>query len=97
MCLVLPSRVVAVLDGEVEVELADGQRAVVNSELKPDLAVGDYVLVDRGLVIETIPEEDALAILQMYAEIGDMLDAEDAEVLSLFATDPLPVQAEATL
>jgi hydrogenase assembly chaperone HypC/HupF len=90
MCLVLPSRVVAVLDGEVEVELADGQRAVVNSQLKPDLVVGDYVLVDRGLVIEKIEAEDALAILQMYAEIGDLLDVEDALVLSMAAEDPAP-------
>jgi hydrogenase assembly chaperone HypC/HupF len=80
MCLVLPSRVVAVLDKRVEVELADGQRAFVNAELKPDLRVGDYVLVDRGLVIETIAAEEAKAILQMYAEIGDLLDAEDALV-----------------
>ena len=80
MCLVLPSRVVAVLDKRVEVELADGQRAIVNAELKPDLNVGDYVLVDRGLVIETIAAEEAQAILQMYAEIGELLDAEDALV-----------------
>ena len=86
MCLVLPSRVVAVFDGEVEVELADGQRAVVNAQLKPDLLIGDYVLVDRGLVVETISAEDARAILQLYAEIGEMLDAEDA--LALSAPDP---------
>ena len=78
MCLVLPSRVVALHTGQVEVELADGQRAMVSSELKPDLAVGDYVLVDRGLVIETIAADEARAILEMYAEIGEMLDAEDA-------------------
>lgn len=81
MCLVLPSRVVAVGEGQVTVELADGQRAVVGSELKPDLAVGAYVLVDRGLVIDTIGAEEAEAILQMYAEIGQMLDAEDALAL----------------
>lgn len=82
MCLVLPSRVVAFAgESQVEVELADGQRATVSSELKPDLAVGDYVLVDRGLVIETIAAEEAEAILQMYAEIGTMLEAEDALVL----------------
>ena len=85
MCLVLPSRVVAVMDGQVEVELADGQRAVVNAELKPDLAVGQYVLVDRGLVIETIDADEAQAILDMYAEIGTMLEAEDA--LALAATE----------
>jgi hydrogenase assembly chaperone HypC/HupF len=82
MCLVLPSRVVALGDGQVEVELADGQRAMVSSELKPDLAVGDYVLVDRGLVIETIAADEAQAILQMYAEIGEMLDTQDALALS---------------
>jgi hydrogenase assembly chaperone HypC/HupF len=91
MCLVLPSRVVALGEGQVTVELADGQRALVNSELKPDLAVGDYVLVDRGLVIETIAEAEALAILEMYAEIGDMLDAEDA--LSLGAEEAVAVEA----
>ena len=78
MCLVLPSRVVALGDGQVEVELADGQRAMVSAELRPDLAVGDYVLVDRGLVIETIAADEAQAILEMYAAIGAMLDAEDA-------------------
>jgi hydrogenase assembly chaperone HypC/HupF len=82
MCLVLPSRVVAVMDGQVEVELADGQRAVVNAELKPDLAIGQYVLVDRGLVIETIEAEEAQAILDLYAEIGTLLDAEDALALA---------------
>ena len=82
MCLVLPSRVVAVSDATVEVELADGQRAMAESVLKPDVRVGDYVLVDRGLVIETIELEEARTILQMYAEIGDMLDAEDALVFS---------------
>jgi hydrogenase assembly chaperone HypC/HupF len=80
MCLILPSRVVAVKaeEVEVEVELNDGQRALVSAALKPDLAVGDYVLVDRGLVVETIDADEAQAILTMYREIGDLLEAEDA-------------------
>lgn len=82
MCQVLPSQVVAVLDGEVEVQLADGQRVVVNAQLKPNLAPGDYVLVDRGLVIETIAADEARAILELYAEIGSLLDAEDALLLA---------------
>jgi hydrogenase expression/formation protein HypC len=89
MCLVLPSRVIAVAAQTVEVELADGQRATVNSELKPDLAVGDYVLVDRGIVVETIAPEEAEAILRMYAEIGELLDAEDALVLTAEANQTL--------
>jgi len=78
MCLILPSRVVAVKADEVEVEQNDGQRALVSAALKPDLAVGDYVLVDRGLVVETIDADEAQAILTMYREIGDLLEAEDA-------------------
>jgi hydrogenase assembly chaperone HypC/HupF len=78
MCLVLPSRVVAVDGATVEVELADGERARVSSELRPDVAVGDYVLVDRGLVVETIAADEAQAILSMYAEIGALLELEDA-------------------
>ena len=78
MCLILPSRVVAVNADGVVVELNDGQRAPVSAALKPDLVVGDYVLVDRGLVVETIDAEEAEAILSMYREIGDLLEAEDA-------------------
>jgi hydrogenase assembly chaperone HypC/HupF len=78
MCLVLPSRVVALGGDQVEVELADGQRTLVDALLKPDLAVGDYVLVDRGLVVETIAADEAQVILSMYREIGELLDAEDA-------------------
>jgi hydrogenase assembly chaperone HypC/HupF len=78
MCLVLPSRVIALREGEVEVELADGQRAVVDAALKPDLVVGDYVLVDRGIVVDSIGADEAQVILSMYSEIGELLDAEDA-------------------
>src|SRR5437868_13918564 len=78
MCLVLPSRVIAVHETTVEVELADGQRSEVDASLNANLAVGQYVLVDRGVVVEAIRDEDAQAILDMYREIGEMLDAEDA-------------------
>jgi hydrogenase assembly chaperone HypC/HupF len=78
MCLVLPSRVTSVDGTNVEVELADGERVRVSGELRPDVAVGDYVLVDRGLVVETIAADEAQAILSMYAEIGALLEAEDA-------------------
>jgi len=78
MCLVLPSRVVALGDNQVEVELADGQRAMVDATLKPDLSVGDYVLVDRGIVVDSIAADEAQVILSMYREIGELLEAEDA-------------------
>ena len=78
MCLIVPSRVVGLTADGVEVELNDGQRTLVNGALKPDLAVGDYVLVDRGLVVETLDADEAEAIISMYREIGQLLEAEDA-------------------
>ncbi|HEV7663568.1 MAG TPA: HypC/HybG/HupF family hydrogenase formation chaperone [Chloroflexota bacterium] len=83
---------VAVPHGQVEVELADGQRALANAELKPGLVVGDWVLVDGGLVIETIAADEAQAILEMYEEIGEMPDAEDALAVTVAppATVPAP-------
>jgi hydrogenase assembly chaperone HypC/HupF len=78
MCLVVPYRVVAFLPAGVEVESADGQRIVVDASLTPDVAIDTYVLVDRGIVIETITSEEAQAILDMYREIASLLDTEDA-------------------
>jgi hydrogenase maturation factor len=49
----------------------------VSAALKPDLAIGDYVLVDHGLVVETIDADEAQAILSMYREIGEHLAMED--------------------
>jgi hydrogenase expression/formation protein HypC len=77
MCQVLPSRVVAVLgDDEVEVELADGQHVRVNTILTPGLAMGDYVLVDRGMVVERLSAEEAGSILEVYREMAELLAAD---------------------
>jgi hydrogenase assembly chaperone HypC/HupF len=77
VCLVLPARVVSVNGDRAEVEQHGGQRAVVSCALRPEVMPGDYVLVDRGLIIEQIEPEEAAAIMQMYAEIGDLLEGVD--------------------
>lgn len=66
--------------GRAEVRLADGAHAWVSRELRPEASAGEYVLVDRGLIIETLAAEEAQAILDMYAEIGGLLEAEDTRV-----------------
>jgi hydrogenase expression/formation protein HypC len=77
MCQVLPSRVVAVLDAsEVEVELADGQHVSASSILTPGLAIGDYVLVDRGMVIERLSAEEAQEIVEVYRQMAELLAAD---------------------
>ncbi len=88
MCLVLPSRVVSVDGQQAEVELPGGMRAVVGLALHPDVAVGQYVMVDRGHVLEVIEPAEAEAILAMYQQIGDLLA--EADGLSLAAMESVP-------
>jgi hydrogenase expression/formation protein HypC len=77
MCLVLPSRVVAIAGPRAEIELPDGQRASVDVSLVPEVAVGDYVLVDRGLALRLVDAAEAETILAIYAEYGDLMTAEE--------------------
>ena len=75
MCQILPARVIG-LDGErAHVELHGGARASASCVLLDDLAVGDHVLVDRGVVIKKVGPEEATAILAIYAEMNEMLEA----------------------
>jgi hydrogenase expression/formation protein HypC len=81
MCLVLPARVLGVEGQSAEVELYGGMRATASLILRPNAAVGDYVIVDRGMVLEVIEPAEAEALLAMYAEIGDLLAAEEDAML----------------
>jgi hydrogenase assembly chaperone HypC/HupF len=73
VCQILPARVIG-LDGErANVELHGGARASASCVLMDDLAVGDHVLVDRGVVIKRVAQEEAVAILAIYAEMNDLL------------------------
>ena len=75
MCLVLPARVVSVSDATAEVLLHGEHRAVsASTELVPDLAPGDIVLVDRGMVLRVIEPHEAEAILAIYAEMEQLLE-----------------------
>jgi hydrogenase assembly chaperone HypC/HupF len=79
MCLILPAKVIAVDGPRAEVELHGGGRATVGCDLVQNVAAGDFVLVDRGLVLQVIAPAEAEAILAMYAEIGELLAEEPAQ------------------
>jgi hydrogenase assembly chaperone HypC/HupF len=73
VCLVLPARVLSSAAQTAEIELYDGQRIVASTELTPEIKPGQYVLVDRGMVLRAIEPEEADAILAIYAEMADLL------------------------
>ena len=78
MCLVLPAKVLAVNGQTAEVELHGGPRATVSLAVQPDVQAGQYVMVDRGLVLSAIEPDEVEAILAMYDEIGQMLAEADS-------------------
>lgn len=78
MCLPLIGRVVTLETHVARVELIGGEIVQVSTALQPELGIGQYVLVDRGMIIESIEEAEAESMLAFYTELGNMWAEEDA-------------------
>lgn len=69
MCLALPARVVALLDGDqAQIDLG-GVRKSVSLALVPEARVGDYVIVHVGHAIGLIDPDEAERTLALFAEM----------------------------
>ena len=78
MCVSMPGRIVEITDEEhrlAQVEI-DGQRRPVNLGLlsEDEGAVGDWVVVQSGLAVERLSEEDAQAALMLLEELERMYE-----------------------
>ncbi|WP_238538435.1 HypC/HybG/HupF family hydrogenase formation chaperone [Nitrolancea hollandica] len=60
------------------VKLVGGEIVQVNTAPRPEADAGNYVLLDRGMVIDVISAEEAQEMLSFYTDLGDMLAEEDA-------------------
>ncbi|MBQ0931688.1 HypC/HybG/HupF family hydrogenase formation chaperone [Ideonella sp. 4Y16] len=70
MCLALPARVVALLDGDqAQVDLG-GVRKSISIALTPGAGVGDYVIVHVGHAIGLVDPEEAERTLALFAEMA---------------------------
>jgi len=78
MCLAMPTRVTAI-DGSgfATVEL-EGVQKQISLALIDDVAVGDYVIVHVGFALQKLDEEEAKKTLALFAEMADLVAAEDA-------------------
>ncbi len=74
MCQTIPREVLQVAEGRIEV-LYDGVPRWLPVHDLPDLAVGDYVSVYAGAVLEVLPPELAEDILRFYADLPDLMGA----------------------
>jgi hydrogenase assembly chaperone HypC/HupF len=76
VCLILPGRVIGLRESVADVESADGHLTTVSTLVTPGVSVGQYVLVDRGFIIETIGADEARAIQALYDEMNGLVEPE---------------------
>ena len=80
MCLSIPSKVVKVSDDKL-VCTVDTMGVKRNANLlmmqEGDVNVGDYVLLHIGFVMNKIDEKEALASIDTYKEILELMDEEE--------------------
>ncbi|MCF1426653.1 MAG: HypC/HybG/HupF family hydrogenase formation chaperone [Shewanella sp.] len=78
MCLSIPSLVVEVHHDEqaVTVDTMGVRRKVSCHLMAEPLAIGDYVLIHIGFVMNKIDKQAALESLALYREIVDKLEGE---------------------
>jgi hydrogenase expression/formation protein HypC len=79
VCLSIPSKVVGLKEDNIAVVDTMGVMREVSLDLMgPDeVALGDYVLIHIGFVINKIDEEDALSSLEVFAEILATMDEQE--------------------
>ena len=82
MCLSIPSKVVKI-DKEQNIATVDtmGVQRDASLDLMQDdeVKLGDYVLLHIGFVMNKIDEEDALASIDTYKEILELMDEEERQ------------------
>ncbi|MDQ3693538.1 MAG: HypC/HybG/HupF family hydrogenase formation chaperone [Chloroflexota bacterium] len=78
MCLPLIARVQSIEGGLANVRLLEGEEVRVNAGLQPDVTAGEYVLLDRGLIIEVIAPEQVAQMLEFFTELTELWSKEDA-------------------
>ena len=79
MCLAVPAKVVQRGDDETATVDLHGNRVQVNTMLAPDAAVGDWVLIHAGLVIEKLDEAEAAATWAVLDDFAQHRGADENE------------------
>jgi len=80
MCLSIPSKVVEISEDKMmcRVDTMGVQREANLMMIgEDDVKVGDYVLLHIGFVMNKIDEEEALASIETYKEILELMDEEE--------------------
>ncbi len=70
MCLAVPARIVEIDGHKARVEVA-GVARQASLMMLPEAQVGDYVIVHAGFAIQVLDEAEALATLDLFAQMEE--------------------------
>jgi len=79
MCLGIPGKVIEIRDeGGLAMGRVDfgGVRKEVCLAYVPEARVGDYVIIHVGFAISMVDEEEALRTLELFDQMGDLVQQE---------------------
>jgi hydrogenase expression/formation protein HypC len=78
MCLAIPARVIEIDAANQAIVDLGGVRKEISLALVDDVAVGDYVIVHVGFALQRLDVEEAEKTLALFAEMAQLVAAEDA-------------------
>ena len=68
MCLAIPGKIIALKNGKAVIDYSTEKREAIVKGI--DVHEGDYVLVQFGIVIEKLPEQEALNAIKNWKELN---------------------------
>lgn len=78
MCLAIPARVADLLPHEMAIVDLAGVRKEISLAMVEDVSVGDYVIVHVGFALSKLSPEEAEKTLAIFAEMKELVTAQDA-------------------
>ena len=76
MCLAVPGKIVSIIDNQAVIEYGVEKRKA--TLLDANYAIGDYVIVQGGVVAMKVDKEEAEISLRQYCEALGQSDADNA-------------------
>ncbi|MFP4481420.1 MAG: HypC/HybG/HupF family hydrogenase formation chaperone [Thermovirgaceae bacterium] len=81
MCLAVPHKIVRKLDDNSAVAAAGPVETEIRTDLLPDAAEGDVVLVHAGFAIEKLDSSEEAEITRLWEEIRQLAADTDAPIM----------------
>jgi hydrogenase expression/formation protein HypC len=72
MCLAIPHRIISFIGSNRAIALAGAVETEIRTDLVPDAAVDDVVIVHAGFAIEKLRQEDGAELEKIWKEVTEL-------------------------